>query len=267
MWDRKNIAEVYFYQEGPGVRKHQFKSSGIKLLNGGNINNGKIDLTTTDIYISEEEAYNKYSHFMIDSGDLLIACSGIVVSNFHNKIAFISDNQLPLCLNTSTMRFKSLDKTNASLNYFKYFLQTNDFKSQLGKLITGSAQLNFGPSHIKQMTIPLPPLHIQEKIAEILDKADELRRKDQELQAKYDQLAQAIFIDMFGDPVKNEKGWEVKKLEEVVSFKTGPFGSLLHKEDYIENGVPVINPTHIIDSKIQSDFNFSVSNEKFLEPV
>src|SRR5690606_23824039 len=53
--------------------------------------------------------------------------------------------------------------------------------------------------NLTEALIPLPPLHIQEKIAEILDKADELRRKDQELQDKYDQLAQAIFIDMFGD--------------------------------------------------------------------
>src|SRR5690606_30950896 len=68
---------------------------------------------------------------------------------------------------------------------------------------------------LKEMEIPLPPLPTQEKIAAILDNADELRRKDQELLKKYDELAQAIFIDMFGDPVRNEKGWEVKKLEEV----------------------------------------------------
>jgi type I restriction enzyme S subunit len=64
--------------------------------------------------------------------------------------------------------------------------------------------------------VPLPPLATQKRIADILDTADALRRKDQELLTKYDQLAQAIFIDMFGDPVKNEKGWEVKKLGEVL---------------------------------------------------
>ncbi|HAN77944.1 MAG TPA: restriction endonuclease subunit S, partial [Bacteroidales bacterium] len=50
--------------------------------------------------------------------------------------------------------------------------------------------------------------------------ADALKRKDQELLNKYDQLAQAIFIDMFGDPVKNEMGWEVKKLGECIEFLT-----------------------------------------------
>lgn len=65
---------------------------------------------------------------------------------------------------------------------------------------------------LKEIQIPLPPLPIQQRIAEILDAADALRRKDQELLSKYDELAQAIFIDMFGDPVKNEKGWEVKSV-------------------------------------------------------
>ena len=69
--------------------------------------------------------------------------------------------------------------------------------------------------YVEELQIPLPPLTTQKRIAEILDAADALRRKDQELLKKYDELAQAIFIDMFGDPVKNEKRWEVKKLHEI----------------------------------------------------
>ncbi|MBP6610559.1 MAG: restriction endonuclease subunit S, partial [Paludibacter sp.] len=76
------------------------------------------------------------------------------------------------------------------------------------------------------LKVPLPPLPIQKRIAEILDAADALKRKDQELLKKYDALAQAIFIDMFGDPVKNEKGWEVKKLGDYISVLT----------DYHSNG-------------------------------
>src|SRR5690606_37928501 len=82
---------------------------------------------------------------------------------------------------------------------------------------SGIGVQNLNVSVVRKYEIPLPPLPVQEKIAAILDKADELRRKDQELQKKYDELAQAIFIDMFGDPVKNEKGWEVMRLGEVCS--------------------------------------------------
>lgn len=216
-WKVKLIPEVLFFQEGPGVRKSQFRQSGVKLLNVGNINSQRLDLSTTSLYISEEEANGKYKHFLVDPGDLLIACSGIVVSNFHNKIAIASGKDLPLCLNTSTMRFKVTKPDEILLDYFRYFLQTELFKEQLSRLITGSAQLNFGPSHIKQIKIPLPPLETQKKIAAILDKADELRQNDKKILEKYDQLAQSVFLDMFGDTKLNPKKWDMMLIEEISS--------------------------------------------------
>ena len=216
-WKVTKIPKVLFFQEGPGVRKWQFHDAGVKLVNVGNINNGQISLNTTKIHISEDEAYNKYSHFLIDEGDLLIACSGIVVSNFYNKIAFAEKEHLPLCLNTSTMRFKALDEKVINLNYFRYFLQTNNFTSQLQQLITGSAQLNFGPSHIKKIDILLPPLSEQQKIASILDAADNLRQKDQQLIEKYTVLSQSLFLEMFGDPVSNKKKFISGTIRDLVS--------------------------------------------------
>jgi type I restriction enzyme S subunit len=218
-WKKIKISEKLFFQEGPGVRKWQFAKKGIKLLNVGNINKGVVDLSTTDKNLSIEEATGKYSHFLVDEGDLLIACSGIVVDNFHNKIAFAKKEDLPLCLNTSTMRFKPLNG-DIDLNYFKYFLQTVHFSSQLQKLITGSAQLNFGPSHIKKIDFLYPHLKIQQHIAGILDDAAALRDKTAQLLIEYDLLAQSVFLEMFGDPVINEKGWEVKKLDNLTNLIT-----------------------------------------------
>jgi type I restriction enzyme S subunit len=255
-WEKVKIPQVLFFQEGPGVRKWQFTEEGIKLLNVGNINNGKIDLSTTSIHLSEEEATGKYSHFLIDEGDLLIACSGIVVNNFHNKIAFIEKEHLPLCLNTSTMRFKALDEQ-IDLNYFKYFLQTVHFTSQLQKLITGSAQLNFGPSHIKKIDVLLPPIDTQKRIASILDDAQALKQKTEKLLEEYDELAQSIFIDMFGDPVTNSKGWETKTIEQITtkdkgSIKRGPFGGALKKEIFVDEGYLVYEQYHALNN----DFSF-----------
>ena len=219
-WKVENISDIVFFQEGPGVRKTQFTENGVKLLNVGNINDNKIKLNATKIYISEEEAYGKYKHFLVDEGDLLIACSGIVVSTFHKKISFITKEDLPLCLNTSTMRFRTLDDKNLNINFFKFFLMTDLFRNQLQRLITGSAQLNFGPSHIKQMFIPIPPPPQQEKIAKILDISSALIEKQKELLKKYDLFLKSKFIEMFGDPISNPMGWEVVKFAKLANIKT-----------------------------------------------
>ena len=102
--------EVVWFQEGPGVRNTQYTNSGVKLLNVANLVDGKVDLSNTDRYISEEEAYGKYKHFLVDDGDFIIASSGIKVEYFDKKMGFISETQLPLCMNTSTIRFRFLYK-------------------------------------------------------------------------------------------------------------------------------------------------------------
>ena len=108
-WESVKIPDVLFFMEGPGVRNTQFTTHGVKLLNVGNINDGLLNLDATKKFISEKEAFGKYKHFLVEDGDLLIASSGIVVDNFHNKITWAKAEDLPLCMNTSTIRFKSLD--------------------------------------------------------------------------------------------------------------------------------------------------------------
>jgi type I restriction enzyme S subunit len=241
-WELKLIRDVAFFQEGPGVRNHQYTNDGVKLLNVGNINEGRLDLSTTSRYISEEEAYGKYSHFLVDEGDLLICSSGIVVDNFHNKIAFAEKRHLPLCMNTSTIRFKSLDKKILDINYFKYFLSTWLFKIQIQKLITGSAQLNFGPSHLNQMHIPLPSLSEQKRIAAILDKADEIRKKRRQAIDELNTLIPAIFYDMFGDPEKNQKGWELVPIQDHVNVQGG---YAFKSNDYVKTGIKLVKITNV----------------------
>ncbi|WMT20360.1 restriction endonuclease subunit S [Parageobacillus toebii] len=220
-WLLVDLPDVVFFQEGPGVRNNQYTTSGVKLLNVANLQDGRIVLDNTDRYISEDEAYGRYQHFLVDEGDLIIASSGIKVEYFDKKMGFVEKHHLPLCLNTSTIRFKSLDNSVLDIRYFMYFLKSNYFKKQLSRLITGSAQLNFGPSHLKKIKVILPDIYTQKRIVSILDKAQELIDKRKAQIEALDQLTQSVFLEMFGDPVKNNKNWVMQKLSETGELKRG----------------------------------------------
>lgn len=109
MTDWVKISDVLFFQEGPGVRNTQYTTEGVKLLNVANLVDGRVDLSTSDRYISTEEAYGKYKHFLCDDGDFVVASSGIKVEYIDKKMGFIDETMLPLCMNTSTVRFKVIN--------------------------------------------------------------------------------------------------------------------------------------------------------------
>jgi len=207
--------EVLFFQEGPGVRNHQYTTSGVKLLNVSNLRNGQIDLTTSDRYISENEAFNKYSHFLCDPNDFIIASSGIKIDSFNSKMGFIHQSDLPVCMNTSTIRFKVLNKEVLEIRYFMYYLKSVAFKKVLTKVVTGSAQLNFGPSHLKNMSISLPNLDVQKNIVQRLDRVNKLIEIKRKLLFLLDGLVKSRFVELFGNPVLNEKGWNLTRAPEL----------------------------------------------------
>ena len=119
----------------------------------------------------------------------------------------------PFKVKSSAMKILKAKEGVADNRYMFYLLQTLNLDCEQHK--------RYWISKFAPFQIPLPPLPIQKRIAEILDAADALKRKDQALLKKYDELAQAIFIDMFGDPVKNEKGWETKKFQELGTLDRG----------------------------------------------
>lgn len=214
------IPEVLFFQEGPGVRNTQYTTEGVKLLNVANLVDGKVDLSTSDRYISEDEAYGKYSHFLCDAGDFIVASSGIKVDYIDKKMGFIDESMLPLCMNTSTIRFKVLDSNRLNIKYFMYYLKSHHFKGQLAKEITGSAQLNYGPSHLKKMIMPLVDLVQQNEIVCKMDNIQniiDMRRKEL---AVLDELIKTRFVELFGDTVTNPFGWEEHRLDEYIIFLT-----------------------------------------------
>ena len=215
-----NIPDVLFFQEGPGVRNTQYTTEGVKLLNVANLVDGKVDLSTSDRYISEEEAYGKYKHFLCNAGDFIIASSGIKVEYIDKKMGFIDESMLPLCMNTSTIRFKVLDDNQLRIRYFMYYLKSQHFKRQLFKQITGSAQLNYGPSHLKKMIMPLIDIRKQDEIVDCMDKIQSIIEMRQQELVCFDELIKARFVEMFGDE-SNPFQWHIVNVEDVAKVSVG----------------------------------------------
>ncbi|UKA04326.1 restriction endonuclease subunit S [Photobacterium damselae] len=216
-WPIVKLSDVAFFQEGPGVRKWQFRNEGIKLINVKNIVDEVLVTDNSDKYLDPDEVEQKYSHFLTKVGDLVMASSGAT----WGKLAWVEEKHLPLCMNTSMIRFQSLDSDKLDIRYLFYYLKTVEFRRYMEKLVTGSAQPNFGSTHLKQISLPLPPIEVQKRIAAILDKADAIRQKRKQAIDLADEFLRSVFLEMFGDPVTNPKGWEFSTLNNFGSFKNG----------------------------------------------
>ena len=234
-----NIQDVLFFQEGPGVRNTQYTTEGVKLLNVANLVDGKVDLSTSDRYISEEEAYGKYKHFLCNEGDFVIASSGIKVEYIDKKMGFIDKSMLPLCMNTSTIRFRVLDENQLRIRYFMYYLKSQHFKGQLFRYITGSAQLNYGPSHLKKMVMPLIDLVKQDEIIACMDKIQSIIEMRQQELDELDNLVKARFVEMFGEPLEGTAKYPIHQVGEIANL-VDPQPS--HRTPPIdEDGIPYVS--------------------------
>ena len=191
-WRVDKLPNIAWFQEGPGLRNWQFTSSGVKVVNITNmIGDGTLDLDRTKRHISSFEAEKSYNHFFIDAKDILIASSG----NSYCKTAVAEAENLPLMLNTSVIRFKPL--STVSYSYLWVLLNSPDFKNQIDLAITGGAQPNFGPFHLRRVKFPLPPtLAEQEAIAGALGDADAFIDSLEQLIAKKRLIKQGTMQDL-----------------------------------------------------------------------
>jgi type I restriction enzyme S subunit len=114
----------------------------------------------------------------------------------------------------------------------------------------GATFLQVNKDDIQSLTISLPPLSEQQRIAAILDKAEEIKRKREQAIEKLDQLAQSTFVEMFGDPVLNPKNWDMVELKQFGKIVTGNTPSRNDLKNYDSNFVEWIKTDNITEESI-----------------
>ena len=127
----------------------------------------------------------------------------IIFDDFTTSFHFVD---FPFKVKSSALKILKAVKDKADIKYLYYKMQTIKFEAEQHK--------RYWISKYSQIEIDLPPLATQQRIAAILDQADAIIQNNRAIVKKYDALTQSLFLDMFGDPVKNEKGWDKRKLND-----------------------------------------------------
>ena len=196
-WTYKKLGEVATFVNGYPFKPSDWKDKGRRIIRIQNLNNPNAEYNFYDGNID--------SKYLVCNGDVLISWSGSLgVFEWSKSEAILNQHIFKVVFN----------KREINKRYFEYVVSSriNEMKSK----VHGITMQHITKKDFDAITIPVPSLPEQEQIVSELDLLSGIIEKKKAQLKELDNLAQSIFYDMFGDPVTNEKGWEVKKLEDVV---------------------------------------------------
>jgi type I restriction enzyme S subunit len=212
---------------------------------------GNFDIKYNAKYLPDSYTH-KYKDYLLKDGDIVIAMTDMANDPKILGVPTIVDTKgYDLLLNQRVGKLIFHKKDEVDVKFLQYSLNRKSVRKYYTQFAGGGLQLNVGKKEILSVKIPLPPLPQQQKIANILDAVDALRQNDKALIAKYDELTQALFLDMFGDPVSNPKGWEkveLKKCTSKIGSGSTPRGG---KETYLTEGIALIRSLNIYDNEFK----------------
>lgn len=254
-WTETTLKEVcYKIVDGSHNPPRESSSGKFPMISAKDVFNNKI-IFDNPRWLDKESFDAEDKRTNINEGDVLLT---IVATIGRSAVV---QNSIP---NFTLQRSVAVLKTMHNSKYVSYALQAPLFQRQLKDNAKGTAQKGVYLKTLSQLTIPLPTTDVQQKIVSKIEELfSELDKGIEELKAAQQQLKvyrQAVLKWAFENDLENRS----EKLLSEVSDKIqiGPFGTQLHKEDYIEGGIPLINPMHIKDGQIVADSSYSIKEEK-----
>jgi restriction modification system DNA specificity domain protein len=217
-WELRKIGECFSYIKN-GANIKQTKGAGgypitrIETLSGGVFNRDRLGYA--DVVDLEQ-----YKDYILESGDLLV--SHINSKTYIGRTVVYEGKQGENIIHGMNLLRLKHNRSLINSEFLCYYTQSVSFKLDIMRIRKDAVnQSSFAISDFKKIKIPVPVLATQLSIVSELDKLNELIQIKKEQLKDYDALAQSIFYEMFGDPVENEKGWEVKKLGDLFKLKSG----------------------------------------------
>lgn len=209
----KKLGDCCEVLNGFAFKSDKYVEVGTRVIRITNVQKGYIADDDPKYYPDDEISH--LGQYCLYENDLLMSLTGNV-----GRVGLLQKEMLPAALNqrVACLRIKGKD---ISLRYLFYCLNSVVFEQKAIYSATGIAQKNMSTEWLKKYEIPVPSIPEQERIVAELDCLSGVIEKQKQQLKELDNLAQAIFYDMFGDPITNEKGWEVKKLREVGEIVAG----------------------------------------------
>lgn len=213
-WPMVKLADVC--QVNPRLPKEYDETQDVSFLAMASVSEDGILLNQETRVLSETK--KGFTYF--ERGDVIVAK---ITPCFENgKAAYLDSLQTQVGFGSTEFHVLRPDIKQLDGKYLFYLIWNRKFRFIAERIMSGSAgQKRVPASFLQNFEIPLPPLAEQKRIAAILDKADAIRQKRQQAIALADDFLRSVFLDMFGDPVTNPKGWEIQPISKVAEVQGG----------------------------------------------
>ena len=236
-WTYKKFVEVFDLQMGKTPSRDNS-------LYWGGLNTWVSIADLQHKYISSSK--ENITDLAVSESNIKSVKKGTVIMSFKLTVGRCAIAAKDLFTNEAIMAFTPIQKEVVIPEYIYYFLKGYRWTGA-NKAVMG---MTLNKKSISNNVFAYPPLAEQERIVAELDLLSSVIEKKKAQLSEYDQLAQSIFYSMFGDPITNEKGWEVKKLEEVVASDCSISYGIVQPGEDISDGVPIVRPVDLTNTKV-----------------
>ena len=248
-WEK--LGEIAEIKNGYAFKSAKYQDSGIRIIRITNVQKGYIEDSSPKFY--NERDMERLENFYLFERDILISLTGNV-----GRVARVTKEILPAALNQRVASIKPNEDINN--DYLFYMMNSDKFENICILESNGVAQKNLGTTALSKIRIPVPTIKIQKQIVEVLDEAKNLVDKRKKQISLLDNLIESIFYDMFGDPVINDKGWNLSKLESISRIVRGASPRPIN--EYLGGTIPWIK---IGDGSKGDDIYLHDTQEKIIE--
>jgi type I restriction enzyme S subunit len=187
---------------------------------------------------------------------------GTVLLSFKLSIGKVGITQIPLYTNEAIAALPIKAPDRIQTEYLYWVLKSVSLTNEADDAVMGRT---LNKAKLARLLIPLPPVSEQQRIVQVLDQVDALRAKRREAVARLDDLVRSIFLDMFG---RRDIAWPEVSVDDLAgghkgAIRTGPFGSQLLHEEFVDSGVAVLGIDNAVDNEFKWEGRRFITEEKY----